>query len=172
MAERSDRWEPPLPEARGPVTGAGVTLSLCPLPRQTVLSGPVGNCLALAGQAGATGWPEPAAGDSYALRLRRDRILVVNGPDLADGWVGRSGVAVSDMTGAYVVFEITGPRALEILATGTELDPGLASGSVMRRFHRQEGLLYRWQDFDTYRVHVQRWHFDAMWRLLAELVAT
>ena len=81
------------------------------------------------------------------------------------------GVAVSDMTGGFAALELSGPRALKILKTGTELDLTQPSGTVMRRFHRQEIILYRWQADDTFRLHVQRGQLEAIWKLLSAFVS-
>lgn len=51
----------------------------------------------------AIGWPEIADGPSYAIALRRDRVLPVNGPGLADGWDDEAEHAISDMSGGYAV---------------------------------------------------------------------
>ena len=170
MRNDTPKWAAPLGENRAAVVGENARLSLCLLPRQTILSGPASQCLSLAKQPSASAWPDSASGESYAIRLRRDRILAVNGPPLADGWHAGSGVAVSDMTGGYVVFELSGPAALDILKTGTELDVSQPSGSAMRRFHRQEVFLYRWQTADTFRLHTQRGQLESLWQLLAEHV--
>ena len=170
MRNDNGRRASPLGDIRDSIAGDGAHLSLIHLHRQTLLSGPIDGCLALAQQAQAHSWPEIASGDSYAIRLRRDRIIVLNGPILADGWHDDFSVAVSDMTGGYVVFELSGPRVLEVLKTGTELDINLASGSAMRRFHRHEVFLYRWQEDGRFRLHIQRGYLDSMWHLLAGLV--
>jgi hypothetical protein len=171
MRNDTDRWAAPLGENRADVVGENATLSLCKLPRQTLLSGPIEPCLALAKQQVAIGWPEVVPSKTYALRLRRDRILAVNGPALADGWNEEIGVAISDMSGGYAVLQLSGTGALSILATGTELTPNLTSRSAMRRFYRQEVVLYRWQNPTTYRLHIERVYLEHMWDLLAGLVS-
>lgn len=171
MRNDNTKWDAPLGETRADVDGNRARLSLCQPARQTILSGPISQCLALAKQPSANAWPEIANGESYAIRLRRDRVLAVNGPALADGWHEGAGVAASDMTGGYVVFELSGPRALDILKTGTELALNQPSGGAMRRFHRQEVAIYRWHSADTYRLHAQRGQLESLWHLLAERVA-
>ncbi len=74
------------------------------------------------------------------------------------------------MSGGYVVFELSGPRVLNILKTGTELDLSTPSGGVMRRFHRQEVFLYRWQAENTFRIHTQCRQLEPLSGLLAEHV--
>jgi sarcosine oxidase gamma subunit len=41
----------------------------------------------------------------------------------------------------------------------------------MRRFHRQEVIIYRWQANDSFRIHTQRGQLESLWDLLAGLVA-
>lgn len=171
MRNDTTKWAAPLGETRVAVLGKNARLSLRHLPRQTILSGPASQCLALAQQPHANAWPDIASGENYAIRLRRDRILAVNGPALADGWHATSGAAVSDMSGGYVVFELSGPRALDILKTGTELELALPSGAAMRRFHRHEVVLYRWQTEDTFRLHAQRGQLESLWHVLSAHVA-
>ncbi len=99
----------------------------------------------------AVGWPDPALGAAYAVALRRDRALLVNGPDLADGWDAQAGLAVSDVTDTYCAFDITGPHWSDMLARGTEMGP---SRSAVRRFAGMEVALYAHED--ALRVHIER----------------
>ncbi len=165
MRDDSLKWDAPLGNTRADIAGDGYRASLIQLARQTVLSGPIETCLKIATQNTAFGWPEIASGKIYALRLRRDRILSVNGPGLPDGWHNH-GVAISDMTGAYAVIEVNGPRAIDLLNRGTELDTALPSGSVARQFHGFATLIYRWQSQTCYRLHVERCYLEAIWRHL------
>ncbi len=163
MRNDSHKWTAPQ-DPRQPVTQNGLTIRPVPLQRQTLLSGPIQTCLQLAQQPGATGWPAPASGTSYALRLRRDRILSINGPALPDGW-HPDGVAISDMTDGYACIEITGQGALDLLNQGTELDPATPSNSCARLFQGQPCLIYHWQT-DSLRLHIERPHTETLWKHL------
>jgi len=132
MRNDNQKWAPACGLNRPTVHGENVQLTLPTFSRQTLMSGPVLNGLTLAKQPKAHGWPSIARGEAYALRLRRDRILAINGPALNDGWHEGNGVAVSDMTSGFAALELSGPRAHEILNTGTELDLALPSGTAMR----------------------------------------
>ena len=82
------------------------------------------------------------ASATYALAMRRDRMLVVNGPMLQDGWHD-SGYAVSDMSSAHVAFEFEGSATMDLLSRGTEIDFNNKSAGVARRFRDLDILLYQ-----------------------------
>lgn len=163
MRNDSHKWDAPT-DHRLPLIRDDLTIRPIALHRQTLLSGPINTCLQLANQPKATGWPDPAQGTAYALRLRRDRILSVNGPALPDGWHPQ-GAAISDMTHGYACIEISGPRALPLLNQGTELDPATPSNSCMRLFHGWPCLIYQWQT-DSFRLHINAPHSEALWKTL------
>lgn len=107
------------------------------------------------------GWPEMASGP-VALCLRRDRVLELDGPARQDGW--RDGLAVTDVTDGYAVFEISGAVAFDALRAGTEIRLDLPSRSVARRFHGMDALIYRIAP--GYRIHVPRAMAEALARHL------
>lgn len=82
------------------------------------------------------------------LWLAPDRALQIGGT-LPDGFV-------SDVTDGLAVFELVGPRAEEILAMGSTLDPALlAPGSCAQTlFAGLRAVLYRRDD--ALRCHVER----------------
>ncbi|MFK7751272.1 MAG: hypothetical protein AB8B51_01865 [Sedimentitalea sp.] len=105
-------------------------------------------------------------GTPYALRLRRDRILIVDGPELPDGWHDDLGLAVSDVTDGYGVIDIKGGTALGLLQRGTEISATLASPSVVRGFYGYDVLIYGFGGENQYRIHVPRAHFAGLFALL------
>ena len=153
MRDDSRRW-PEFNLDKAPVKLGDVILSSAKVARQTVISGPLENALKLCGLEKAQGWPDVVTEETYALRLRRDRILVVNGPPLEDGWHAEHGLAVSDMSGGLVVFEIDGPGALPILRRGTEINVNEPSLSVTRRLWGHATEIYRYQGNNRLRLHV------------------
>jgi len=168
MRDDSRKWQPAQGLERDPVVMDGLTIRVIQPERQALLSGPYASLLALANVTGTVGWPDPAMGDSYAIRLRRDRILAVNGPTLADGWHDEIGVAVSDMTWGYAVIELNGPAAMGVLQRGTEITLDTPSASVARRFAGHDALIYA-RGPDSYRLHVLRPYLDAVWGLITSL---
>jgi hypothetical protein len=107
MRDDSSNWNPQQ-TLDADIQTDGVTVSKAYLRRQTIVSGP----RVLLEFEFALSWPEIAKGDTYHLSLRRDRILAVGGEDLGpDGWDAKTNQAVSDVSGAFEVFEVAGPRA-------------------------------------------------------------
>jgi heterotetrameric sarcosine oxidase gamma subunit len=87
----------------------------------------------------------------YTLWLAPDRALQVGGT-APDGFV-------SDMTDGLAVFEISGPRAGDILAMGCTLDPDgplLAAGRCAQTaFGGVKIVIYRYNE-GAVRIHVER----------------
>ena len=161
MRDDTKNWQPPIkPDATA--KAKGVRIRRLALDRQVLVSGTrvqseFGPCI---------GWPDIAQGTRYCLSLRRDRVLLVNQDDVVpDGWHADTGHAISDVTGAYMAFEIKGARALELLSRGAELHE--PSRSVARLFFGLGAFLYRHKDADCYRVHVARANGQALWRNLS-----
>ena len=141
MRDDSAKW-PLIDTDSLALEGPGVALHSLVVGRQTLVSG-AGVLARFTERLGApVGWPDPARGASYALGLGRDRLLLVNGPALEDGWDARAGLAVSDMSGGYAVFGLCGPGIGAVLARAGEIDPARPSRSVARLFLGLEALLY------------------------------
>jgi hypothetical protein len=166
MRDDRDKWAPALSTERPPIENKHLQLSVVKTQRQTLISGPYTKCIDICKFPEATGWPQIATGYNYAVRLRRDRILVVDGPSLNDGWHHDAGVSVSDMSSAYILVEIKGEAALELLNRGVDLSVGVASGSVVRSFRGFEVFIYRWQSETQFRMHFQHANLEAIWLLL------
>jgi hypothetical protein len=88
-------------------------------------------------------WPDliPEDGAAYALSLRRDRVLIVGGESLDEGWHQASQQAVSDVSGCWRVFDLPGPRAFAILERGGEVSVDVPSSSAVRFLFGFEVLL-------------------------------
>jgi hypothetical protein len=117
------------------------------------------------------GWPDVATSDSYALSLRRDRVLLVGPIDLEPGYHSAAGLAVSDVSDAFTVLEINGPGALTNLQRGAELRLDHPSRSVTRQLFGIEVFLYRAGDETRFRLHVPRGSAQAMIRHLGSYSA-
>lgn len=167
MRDDRNKWPLALGQERPNLIGADVTAQVIRIERQTVISGMISNCLSICGVEKATeGGQDIATGEAYALRQRRDRILVVNGPALDDGWHADEQVAVSDMSAAYAVVSLSGSNAERVIATGTEFDSRLPSPSVSRLWHGFGMLLYQHGSADAYRIHIRSAHLEALWEML------
>lgn len=147
-----------------PLTAPGVTITRIAAKRQTVISGP----RVLTQQPAALGWPDIARGESYSLALRRDRLLIVNGDPLRDGWHANDQLAVSDATDAYMILQLEGPGALEILKQGAALDPARASASTARLLFGIGVLIYRYEHENCFRLHVPSAMAQALWQNLEQ----
>lgn len=163
MRDDSRRWD--VPRAADSVIALGAArLRPVALGRQTLLSGSK-----VRHQTGLplVEWPGAAPDGPCALGLRRDRVLLIEGPEMAEGWDARSARAVSDATDAYAVFDLAGPGAFDILRRGAELDLGTPSRSVARLLFGLEVFLYRMEAGETFRLHVARARAEALTGSLA-----
>ena len=109
-------------------------------------------------------------GDRYALRLAPDRLLFVSVDDApADGatfgWF-EDGCAVTDVSDGYVLLDITGSAASELMRLGAlhdfEARSDTASASML--FAGQRVVLARIQQ--GWRLHVERPNAAAIWQWL------
>ena len=150
MLDRSACWST-APEAP---TGPGLSVRVLPPVPQLIVSGDLTGFLARHDLPPAVGLLALVTGRRFALRLARNRMLVV-GLDLppeAAGWV--EGCALSPMTGALAVVEITGPDALALYARGTAVDASTASPSAALVFAGITVIACRHED--ALRLHLDR----------------
>ena len=167
MRDDRHKWPTALGVERPDLVQNQITLRVVPVRRQTVVSGDIADCLAKSGcKAAVGGGLDIAWGETYCLRQRRDRILVVNGPDLDDGWHSDQNVAVSDMTAAYAIIEIVGAKAEQLIATGTEFIANRPSASTSMLWHGFGVLLYRHGGEHQFRMHVRSPLLDPVWEML------
>ncbi|MCZ4351221.1 hypothetical protein O4H61_01695 [Roseovarius aestuarii] len=158
MRDDSQRWDAPLPPDYAH-SAKGITLTRTTLARQVVVSGPR---VLTQIEGPVAEWPGIVTGQSYALCLRTDRVLLVNGPPLSEGWHEGTDQAVSDASDAYAVVDISGPRSLEVLTRGAELSLQHPSKSVARLLFGLGVFLYRHDSEDRFRIHVPSSQADAL----------
>lgn len=130
MLDRSTFWTA-TPDHQ---TGPGLAVRVLPPQPQLMVSGDLDAFLARHGLPAAGRLLAVVTGDRYALRLARNRMLVT-GIDLAPeaaGWA--DGCAVTPMTGALAVIDVTGPDAMALFARATAVDPRGASPSAALMF--------------------------------------
>lgn len=157
MRDDRNRWDP-VEDHSTPVTIGGVTLQEVHLPRQMMVSGV--NVRDTFGP--AIGWPDIVQSDSCTLSLRRDRVLIVGGDAMAEGWDSTNGHAVSDMTSGFRVFDLTGDTALAVLQRGAEVTFQVPSPSVSRLLFGLNCALYCIGNTMHFRLHVARGHAEAL----------
>lgn len=167
MRDDRTRWAAPDGAEDRRLEARGLSIRRVVPERQMIVSGPRPAALQLCGFRVAAGWPDIVLEDRYAVSMRRDRVLLVNAPQLATGWLDDSGLAVSDVTDGYEVVDVSGPDALEFLRTGTELSLDDASASSLRLWHGLGVILYRVGDPDRYRLHVASGLAEGLWDILA-----
>ena len=160
MRDDRSNWTP-IRKHEAQIDGHGVKVGQISAEHQVLISGPT-VCAAFPD---SFGWPDIAAGPFYTLFVRRDRVLLVGAAHSEpEGWHSETGRAVSDATGAYEVFEVSGKNARSVLDQGGELHA--PSNSVARLLFGFGVFLYRYESEDRYRIHVARAHGQALWQSL------
>ncbi|MCL4744006.1 MAG: hypothetical protein KJZ83_01200 [Burkholderiaceae bacterium] len=138
------------------IEGSDVAIATCRPGAMVVVNGDLKAALELAGvESAPVGWPEVARGDCYAVRLARDRALIVGGAALPAGW-HEKGFAVSRSEDATIVFAISGQGTGDLLSFGAEVFFDQASASAVRLLAGLAVILYRYGDEQGVRVHVAR----------------
>lgn len=158
MRDDSARWDTPRDPAAAVDLGIAGLTPVQPI-RQTLVSGPG---ILSKTDLPLVEWPGAAPEGAYALSLRRDRVLLVDGPELMEGWDEEKARAVSDASDAYAVFDLSGPGAFDILRRGAELRLDIPSRSVARMLFGLGVFLYRLEDRATFRLHVARAQAEAL----------
>ncbi len=167
MRDDRNSWPAAKGLSRQDLEGENVIARPVSIDRQTVLSGPYDTMMRFAGLSdAAVGSTDIARGGHYAIRQRRDRILVVGGDELGEGWSEQHGIAVTDMTAAYAVIDLDGPNAERVISTGTEYSLSHPSPSAARIWHGLSCLLYRYEKDDGFRLHVRSAQAEAAWDML------
>lgn len=161
MRDDRNRWDAQSDHLQSIEIG-GVTLHEVVLERQMLVSG----ALVREAFTPAVAWPDIAQGDGYTLSLRRDRVMVVNGVPLPEGWDGKAAQAVSNVTDGFRVFEIAGEHAMAVLQRGAELEIKYPSASVARGIFHLSCILYRHEQKDRFRIHVARGHGEGLYQNL------
>ena len=111
---------------------------------QTLISGDLDAALqALAPGAPLLGLHAQAPEGGHALRIARDRALLVTPAPLgaADGW--RDGFCATAVDDAWIPLDVEGPEAPLVLMQGTAADLAAVSPSAALLFAGQRGLLAR-----------------------------
>ena len=100
-----------------------------------------------------------AGGERAAVRVARDRILVVNADPalVARGWHDE-GFAVTDVSAMYHVFEISGSGVPALLREALLIDPDNAGPSAAVVFAGLHAILSCVESRDRLRLHVERGH--------------
>lgn len=168
MRDLTASW-PAVPDwASSTLEHAGITVRTAIPARQHLVSG---NLAAFAAAAGLSdqgvGAFAQASGERYALRLARDRMLVVNAPaETATGGWHAEGYAVTDVSAMYHVFEIEGDGIDAMIGEATAMDPAAGSPSAVTLFAGQPAIAY--YHGQRLRLHVERGFAPYVWQWLGE----
>lgn len=106
-----------------------------------------------------------ASTDPVAVRIARDRVLLV-GPapfDMPSGW--NAGWAASPASDAWFVVDLDGPAVEEVIREGTAADIGGSSPSAAILFAGVQAILYRRGERHA-RLHVEAPFGPYLWRWL------
>lgn len=130
MDER-DWTDRPLAEGGPALTGDGIVIRRTAPGAMALISGDLDAALAaLAPGAAMVGIGGASDMRPVALRIARDRaLLLTDTATSVAGWCD-PGYAVSPADGLYACLAITGPGARDLIAEGTSVDPGGASPSA------------------------------------------
>lgn len=110
-----------------------------------------------------------AKGSDYTVRLARDRLLGI-GPvprTIKAGW-NDGGYAVTTLSAALQIFEISGANAVPLILRGTPLDPAAAGPCAVVAFAGINVSLYRFDRSELFRVHVDRGLATYLWTWFEE----
>lgn len=152
-----------------PLERPGLTVAAWHPRSLQLASGLVAAALKAAGVAGpALGWPGQTTAKAHALRLARDRVLLVDGTPLAPGWhkAGKAGAAagfaVSDLADGLVALDLFGPALPDLLAQATDRRPSVPSPSLRTGFAGLPATLHQLPARDALRLYIERPHLPTL----------
>lgn len=173
MRDLAEKW-PAAPDWQAAVLNlGGVIVKTVSGLNQSLVSGDLAAWADFSGIVGqGAGANDLVRGDRYALRVARDRMLVVSARPLtvAPGW-HRQGFAVTNMDAALHVFDIAGPGVPRLLARATTAAPDANSTSAALLFAGVSVCVYRFEDAQHIRVHVDRGLAPYLWEWLEQSLA-
>lgn len=111
-----------------------------------------------------------AVGNPYAVRIARDRILAVSTQpfDIAAGWHDQA-LAVTEVSAALHVFEISGPSLADLVSQAVTVDPRNAGPSAALSFGGANASAYYHENTQALRVHVDRGLASYLWGWLENI---
>lgn len=163
MLDLTSRWPDGPDWANVSIKGRGIAARPLSCSSRHLVSGNLDAFLAAKGLPPALGALGIAPAEPYALRLARDRMMVVGAPETG-GWHA-AGFAVSDISAAFQAFAIDGAMSAGLIAHATMLDPGRPGPSCNVPFAGHPAMVHR-QSEDGLVVHVERGLAAALWAWL------
>jgi heterotetrameric sarcosine oxidase gamma subunit len=168
MPDRGKFW-PPVPDwSAAGIHKPGLDIAAAHAGTIWLISGDLAKVLAQHHGGACIGPRETITGESYALRLAPDRLLSVGAAaQVTPGW-SNDGVASTDVSDGFLLFDITGPAAADVMAMGAEYDfaskPASATESAAMLFAGLKVSVARIAG--GWRLHVERPYATALWHWL------
>ncbi|AOF92877.1 sarcosine oxidase subunit gamma family protein [Sinorhizobium sp. RAC02] len=164
MLDIARKWQPEPDWVQARLTGRAVDIRALAGVTQRLVSGDIDRFRArydLGKDIGALGL---AFGDRYAVRVARDRLLVIglSSVEMADGWHDE-GYAVSTVSSALRLFEATGEGVRDLLARATTVDPDHPGPCAAMPFGGVMGTVYQHINAETLRIHIDRGLAAYLW---------
>ena len=155
MHDRGQFWNPQPDWGTARIERDGYSIRRVPGLGQTLVSGEIDVAIAeFTPDAPEAGLWSVVEAEPFAVRIARDRALLVSPAPLGvvPGW--RNGCAVTPCDDAYAILEVSGTALREIVAEGTSVDIEAGSRSAAVLFAGVTVFLYRTRP-ETARLHVE-----------------
>lgn len=172
MPDRSLFWSPVADWSRTEIRYQDLSIATAPMQCTWLVSGKLETFLHARGELRCVGPREACDADTYALRLAPDRLLFVRTGDAhvdppAFGW-SEDGIAISDVSDGFVLFDVAGRAALDLMKLGAqypfEAEPGGPAESALMLFAGLKVAVARLER--GWRLHVERPYATALWQWL------
>jgi heterotetrameric sarcosine oxidase gamma subunit len=169
MHDRGEFWSSVPDWSQVSLHAAGVAVSPATVASIWLVSGDIKQFLAQHGIGEILGPRQLCSGDTYALRLAPDRVMLVGDATALETCTGfANGCAVSDVSDGMMIFDIDGELAADLLAQGSEYpfeDTTIfPNESASMQFAGLRVFVSRRER--GWRLHVDRPWAAALWRWL------
>ena len=116
------------------------------------------------------GWGPIVKGNDYTIQFSRDRILHISDKSTKQpfGWQ-EAGFATSCADDLYAVFEISGEDCNQVFARASTLPWNGESKSAAMQFSKLNALVYRHEEANKLRVHIDSPSATAFWTWLEQV---
>jgi heterotetrameric sarcosine oxidase gamma subunit len=171
MPDRGLFWSPVPDWSRAGIEYRDLTVTTRSTANAWLVSGNVAKFLGDRGQLPCRGPREVCDADTYALRLAPDRLLFVSlgaaTHESALGW-SDGGIAVTDVSDGFVLFDVVGSAALDLMKLGAnyafDAAPAGPAESASMIFAGLRTAIARLPQ--GWRLHVERPYATALWQWL------
>lgn len=164
MLDNSRKWRPEPDWVEALLAAPSLRIRAVTGLPQHLVSGNIERFLARHGLGADIGAFGLASGGRYAVRVARDRLLVVGVPasECPAGWHGE-GYAVTAVGSALRVLEARGQGVRDLIARATTVDPDNGGPCAALQFCGLTCSVYFHADMQTLRIHVDRGLAAYLW---------